>query len=306
MSFLEQERALFALLFDRTLRDDFQKNSTLAFSKYNLSEHELNDFKQIRPDAIALDASMRTYLILTQICRQFPVTFSLVSSLQDGIKILQALINLQTMRCHPIQRATVFISQLPEQLATCKIDSNRERAFITAILEAELGMASSGAILKQKLLEDESPLARNLHLTKENTLNQAIKLAAYVSATIIPQSYLPLKKALCPCEDTALWTHLSKKPLSASRRKKTLAHGTPKLFITKAHVSTRSRCEPTVDHQMIELTEGFAPLFQHVNGSMSIAQILGHLQQAGAPAKILQGVEAGFQQLLRSEMLEFA
>jgi len=308
MSFQEQERALFDLLFDQSLRENFCKNSITAFAEYELDDHELNDFKEIRPDAIELDASMRTYLILTQICRQFPVTFSLVSSLQNGINLLKNLINLQTMRCHPTERATVFASQLREQLATStsdvEFDTDKELGMVTAILEAELGMAWTSATLKQKVLKGESP-SENVNQVNEDCLNRPIKLAAYVSAAIIPQSYVKLKETLCPCEDTVLWAHLSKKQLSASLRKKTLANEEPKLFITRAHASTLSRCEPTVDHQTAELTEGFAPLFQHVNGSMSIAQILEHLRQAGAPEEILQGVEAGFLQLLTSAMLEF-
>jgi hypothetical protein len=309
LSIQEQERALFDLLFDQSLRDNFCKNSATAFSEYELDDHELNDFKEIRPDAIEVDASMRAYLILTQICRQFPVSFSLVSSLQNGVKLLQGLINLQTMRCHSTERATVFASQLREQLPTCKFDSDKELSMITAILEAELGMAWTSATLKQKVLEGESPsdnMPVNLKPENEDCLNRPIKLAAYVSVAIIPQSYIRLKERLCPCEDTALWAHLSKTHLSASLRIKILANEDPKLFITKAHVSTLSRCEPTVDHQTAELTEGFAPLFQHVNGSMSITQILDHLRQAGAPGEILQGVQAGFQQLLTSEMIELA
>jgi len=305
MSFQEQERALFDLLFDQSLRENFCKDSTTAFSEYELDDNELNDFKEIRPDAIELDASMRAYLILTQVCRQFPVTFSLVSSLQNGISLLQGLINLQTMRCHPTERATIFASQLRDQLATCKFDSDNELAMITAILEAELGMAWTSATLKQKVLEGESP-SENKNFANGDWLNKPIKLAAYVSAAIIPQSYVRLKERLCPCEDTSLWAHLSKTQLSTSLRKKTLAKEEPKLFITRARISTLSLCEPTVDHQTAELTEGFVPLFQHVNGSMSIAQILAHLRQAGAEEKLLQGVQAGFQQLLTTGMIELA
>jgi hypothetical protein len=270
MSFPEQERALFDLLFDQSLRENFCNDSTTAFSDYDLDDDELNDFKEIRSDALELDASMRGYLILTHICRQFPVTFGLVSSLQSGINLLQGLINLQTMRCHPTERATVFASQLREQLPACKIDSDKELAMITAILEAELGMAWTSATLRQKVLEGELPsenVPDDFKSTDEDWLNKPIKLAAYVSAAIIPHSYVKLKQTLCPCEDTGLWAHLSKTQLSASLRKKTLAHEEPRLFITRAHVSTLSRCEPTVDHQTAELTEGFAPLFQHVNGT---------------------------------------
>ncbi len=303
MSFQEQERALFDLLFDQSLREEFCKDSTTAFSEYELDDDELNDFKEIRPDAIELDASMRSYLILTHICRQFPVTFSLVSSLQNGIDLLQGLINLQTMRCHPTERASVFASQLREQLPACKVNSDKELTMITAILEAELGMAWTSATLKQKVLEGESP-PENISQIDEDWLDKPIKLAAYVSAAIIPQSYVKLKKILCPCEDTDLWAHLSQTQLSASLRKKTLANEAPTLFITRAHVSTLSRCEPTVDHQTAELTEGFAPLLQQINGTNTISQILAQLKQAGAADEILQGVEAGFYQLLTSGMLE--
>ncbi|RKZ43839.1 MAG: hypothetical protein DRQ58_12085 [Gammaproteobacteria bacterium] len=313
MSFLEQERALFDLLFDQSLRENFCKGSTTAFSEYELDDGEIEDFKEIRPDAIELDASMRTYLILTHICRQFPVSFSLVSSLQNGISLLQGLINLQTMRCHPTERATVFTSQLREELSapeySCEFDSDKELGMITAILEAELGMAWTSAILKQKVLEGKLPsknMPDDFKSNDEDWLNKPIKLASYVSAVIIPQSYVKLKQTLCPCEDTGLWAHLSKTQLSASLRSKTLAYEDPRLFITRAHISTLSRCEPTVDHQTAELTEGFAPLFQHVNGTNTTGQILAQLKQAGAADEILQGVEAGFHQLLTSGILKLA
>jgi hypothetical protein len=44
MSFFEQERALFDLLFDTPLREKFIKNSTTALSDYSLSAEELADF----------------------------------------------------------------------------------------------------------------------------------------------------------------------------------------------------------------------------------------------------------------------
>ncbi len=306
MSFQEQERALFDLLFDRTLRKNFCENPGAAFSNYALEAHELDDFRTIRSDAIELDASMRTYLILTQICREFPLTFSLISSLEGGKNLLQELINLHTMRRHPRERAAAYGSQLRERLLACQFDSGTEQVTMTAILEAELGMVWTATTLKQKILEGEGSAANISPEESNNSLDRPVKLAAYVSATMVPQSYVQLKAALCPGADTALWAHISKQPLSASLRKKTLAQEDPRLFVTRAHVSKFSRCEPTVDHQTAELAEGFAPLFQHVNGSMSIARISNHLQQAGAPEEILRSVRAGFQQLLTNGMLELA
>ncbi len=305
MSFEEQERALFDLLFDRSLRENFCQDSTSALAAYKLNGSELNDFREIRSDAIELDASMRTYLILTHICRQFPITFSLVSSLQNGKNMLKELINLQTMRCHPTERATVFATQLRQQMPTCKFDSDKEQTMITAILEAELGMAWTSAALKRQVLEGESS-TETVGQQCADWLDKPVKLAAYVSAAVIPQSYQKLKTSLCPCEDTNLWAHLSKTPLPASIRRKTLADEDPKLFITRAYISKMSRCDPTVNHQTAELAEGFAPLFQHLNSSSSIGHILEQLKQTGASQQILEGVQTGFQQLLTSAMLEFA
>lgn len=303
MSFLEQERALFDLLFDRSLRADFCRNGTAALGDYQLEDHEMADFKTIRPDAIEFDASMRIYLILTQLCRQFPVTFSLLSSFSGGMNLLKAQINLQTMRCHPAERATVYATQLRQQLSNIIFDSANENAMITAILEAELGMAWTSATLKKQAIEMEAAV-ENTNQLSADYLQRPVKLAAYVSAAIIPQSYTQLKSALCPCQDTALWTHLSKTQLSSVLRKKTLAHEDPKLFVTRAHLSKFSRCEATVDHYTAELSEGFAPLFQHVNGTNSVAQIIEQLRQIGAADQILQGVEAGFHQLFTNGMLE--
>lgn len=305
MSFQEQERALFDLLFDPLLREKFCQDPIIALVAYDLDDHERNDFKEIRPDAVVLDASMRTYLILTQICRQFPVTFSLISSLQDGVKLLRQLINLRTMRCHPMARATAFASQLLEQIATCQCNSHKELAMITAILEAELGMAWTSTTLKKKALVGDLT-SENRWQTDKDWLDKPVELAAYVSASLIPQSYLRLKKILCLCEDTKLWEHLGKVPLSPSLRRKTLENEDAKLFVTRAYVSTLSRCEPTVEHKIAELAEGFAPLLQHVNGSMSINHILSHLEKVGATEAILHGVRANFQQLLTCGMLTFA
>ncbi len=313
MSFQEQERALFDLLFDPLLRAQFCQHSTAALAAYAMEDHELEDFRSIRPDAIELDASMRTYLILTQVCRQFPLTFSLLTSFAGGKELIKSLINLQTMHCHPTERATVYGSQLREQLTNITFDSTNEQAMVMAVLEAELGMVWTSASLKQQILQNkitESELhsddytINNNEQSGDNYLQQPVKLAAYVSVAIIPRSYVHLKSALCPCEDTALWAHLSKQPLSVSRRKKILEHEAPKLFITRAHVSKFSRCEPTVDHYTVELSDGFAPLFQHINGSNSVAQITGQLRQIGATEEILLGVETGFHQLITNGMLE--
>ena len=81
----------------------------------------------------------------------------MVSSLQNGVNLLKDLINLQTMRCHPEERATAFGSQLREHLSAQKtdteFDSEKEQSIITAILEAELGMAWIGSMSISQILK---------------------------------------------------------------------------------------------------------------------------------------------------------
>ena len=86
MSFEAQEQVLLDLLFDQTTRENFRTDIEATLAKYDLDKNEINDFKTIRPDALELDANMRTNLFIAHICRSFPVSFSLVSSFNNGIE----------------------------------------------------------------------------------------------------------------------------------------------------------------------------------------------------------------------------
>lgn len=305
MSFAEQERALFDLLFDSDLRENFCKDATEALTAYELSELELADFAVIRADALVLDAKMRRNILLGHICRAYPVSFAIVSSLADGTALLKKLIDTTTMRTPSLQRPTLFGTRLRDELATYAFDIPAQQPLIIAILEAELAMAWTGTSLKREVLDTGQAPAELIPVPTEWS-SKAVKLAAFVGAAVIPYSYAELKRAFCAVADTELWTHLGHSPVSKALRKKTLAKEDPRLLVMRARINHMSHCEPTVDHQTIELSEGFAPLFQHVNGTASVDQILAQLKQAGAPGQILLGVHAGFQQLLEKGMLELA
>ena len=304
MSFDQQEHVLFDLLFDSHLREQFCQNQTLALTKYDLDKTELNDFKTIRPEALQLDAAMRADLILSHICKSFPISFSITSSFPEGIDTLKQLIDIETMRSKPIERATVFGNRLGQHYPGFAFSSDNERAIATAILEAELGMSWTSASLKQLVLENGN-VPQTTFEQGQDWLNEPIKLAAYVSASVLPQSYTLIKQRLCKVEDDCLWRHLNKKALSVSVRKKTLQTEDPRLLIAKAYVCRASKCEPVIEHKTMELSEGFAPLFQHVNGTMSVGQIIEQLKQIGAEQQMLQRIQTVFQQLLETGMLEF-
>jgi len=303
VSFEEQERALFDLLFDRSLREHFCKDPSSTLQQYDLDTAERIDFDEIRPDALELDAAMRADLVLSHLCRAFPLSFSIVSSLSSGLEILKEFIDTETMRSPPVERATAFGVRLRDRFVSLTFNSTGEQAIANAILEAELGMAWTSATLKRVLL-DSGPQQANQSVLTEDWSGRPIKLAAYVCAAIIPQPYQQLRQALCPCADTELWAHLSRNPLTASRRKDILQRQDPRLILARASVSHMSYCEPTVDQKTVELIEGFAPLFQHINGTASVDEILAQFKRAGASDQILQSARAVFKQLLETGMLE--
>ncbi|MFT5132523.1 MAG: hypothetical protein ACI9SC_000989 [Gammaproteobacteria bacterium] len=303
MSFEEQERALFDLLFDKTLRDRFCSEPMAAFSEYELNDEELRDFAEIRPDALELDAKMRRSFLLTHICRAYPISFAIVSSLGNGRELLTGLVDSQTMRCNSIERPTVFGTRLREALLGFNFDTRAEQALIIAILEAELAMAMTSASIKREVIQ-----AKKIHddsvAVSDNWTKMKIKLAAHVGAAIIPQPYLELKRGFCSVADTDLWNALKQNPVSKSLRNKILKHEMPRLLVVRARLNHKSYCDPQVDHQTVELSDGFASLFQHVNGTTSAEQIMAELKKAGAEDKILKGVQSGFKQLLGKGMLE--
>ncbi len=305
MSFEQQEQVLFDLLFDKGLRDQFCDDQAKALSKYELDDAEQNDFKTIRPEALQFDAAMRADLVLAHMCKSFPISFSITASFSNGLATLNQLIDTTTMRSRSLERATEFGNRLREQYTTFNFASEKEQAIATAILEVELGMAWTSALLKQAVLDNEQPPATETNIDTD-WLQRPIKLAAYVSAAIIPQPYGQLKKAFCLVDDDCLWRQINKTSLSPSVRQRILQVEDPRLLVVRATISRLSRCEPAIDFKTVELSEGFASLFQHVNGSMSVEQILAQLKQIGAPEHMLEGVESAFRQLLAYGMLEFA
>ena len=302
MSFEEQERALFDLLFDRKLRRRFCEKSVVALSGYRLDDSERKDFSQIRTDALELDAWMRADLVLSHLCRSFPLGFSIASSLDQGMEMLRDLVDTGMMRTPPLERTPAFGARLRERLAAAKFPTAAEQAAALAVAEAELGMAWTSSTLKREVVEHGAP-ERDKSSLADDWLNKPVALAPYVCASTIPQSYQQLKDTLCPGTEPELWQHLSRTALPASLRTQALRNEDPKLLVTRAHVTHASRCEPVVAQVTVELSEGFVSLFQHVDGSMSVGQILAHFKHAGAPDRLIQSVHLAFQQLLQTGML---
>ena len=163
-------------------------------------------------------------------------------------------------------------------------------------------MATTSESLKKTILKGQYIEPEPI-LTTDAWSSQPVTLTSYISAALIPLSYAVLKKALCPCLGAELWRYLNKTPLLSADRQRLWQQADTRLLVAKAKVRTLSDSDPTIDHVTIELAEGFASLFEYVNGTMSVGQILQQLTQMGAPESLLQGIKSGFRQLSVAGMI---
>ncbi len=301
MSFAEQERALFDLLFEPTFRHEFARDRELALASYTLTAEERADFAHVRLDALALDADMRRELVLQHMCRALPVTFSIASSLAGGLDHARTLIDASFIRTLPGERAPQLGRGLRAWLTTAKFLNALEQSAAVALCDAELSMTLTASSLRTAVSEgSKAPVPEP---RGDTWVEKPLTLAPYVSVALLSQSYAALKRALCPVVESELWPRLCTAPLPALRRSQTLAHQSPRLFVTRAEIARASVSETTVNHRMLELSPGFGPLLSHLDGKMSLADLLGELRKAGAQESICQGVRTGFEKLLDEGMV---
>lgn len=304
MSLRHQEDVLLDLLFDQALRERFRANPRAALAPYPLSEDEYLDFATIPPDALALDAAVRTDLILSQLCRHFPLSFSLLSALPGGLAALPELLDPELARTPAAERATRFGLRLPTALEalTAGIPAPTAEA-LRQVVDAEVHMAWTADSLRNHLLENRAPPISTQPLPPDWEA-LPIRPAAFVSISPLPGSYPALKAALCPCTGAELWHRLRQSPVSGALSDPALTPEHPRLLVARATLASRSRCDPTVEHATADLPSGFIPLFEHVDGTTSVLEIQTELAAAGATEDILCQVRAGFLQLLGCGMLE--
>lgn len=304
MSLSAQEQVLFDLLFDRSLRERFVQNGVSALAGRGLDNDECRDFSAIRPEALVLDAAMRAGFILSQFCRSYPLSFSLASSLPQGLDQLRQLVDVKTMRSAPLERLITFGVRLKEQLLAQAFATERERARGISIVDAEIGMAWTSAAVKKEMLQG-GQVTGDVHVP-EDWLQRHVAMAPFVSAAVIPSPYSRLKAELCAETGAGLWRRLSRQPLAAVERQRVLQATDSRILVARAVVAQASCCEPVTEHLTVELSEGFASLLGHVNGTASIAAILLQLKQAGAGDALLDSVQGGFRQLAQQGMLLFS
>ena len=299
MSFQEQERALFDLLFDRELRRDFGQRSSDALDGYDLTELEKQDFASIRFDGLELDSKLRVDLILSQIGKVYPLTFALMSSLEDGAEMLEFLVDQQTVNTLPAERAQVYGERLKVYLESYPFEVHEEQAVFLSVLQTELGMAVTSATLKQSAVNERAENEKKpAGVLASDWQSRPLQFSEHISATVIPRTYSGLQSSLLSCEVADAWHRVRRDPLNDTVLIPMVEEQDPRVLMVKAVLKTASHCDPKVEHITLELSEGFAPLLQHINGSHSVVDLMDQLKAVGANDDILASVKTGFEQMV--------
>jgi hypothetical protein len=298
MSLEEAERALFDLLFDESLRRDFFTDRGL--SSYGLSDDERADFAALSETGLELDASMRRDLMLARLARHFPLSFSIASALPGGLALVRRLVGPAYVRAPRTSRTARFGESLRDELSVLGFANDRERALSLAFVELEVAMSWAAARLRELALAGESHPEPSAALP-DDWAERPLVLAPHLCIAVLPRSRAALAQELCPVAADQLWARLEQAPLPPLRLATALAQESPRLFVARAVLLRVSRCEATVEHVTIELSDGFAPLLRALDGKRSVNALL--LRLSSAPASTIEGVRAGLRTLAERGML---
>lgn len=301
MSFIEQERAMRDLLFDAGLREQFSAQGVAALSAYQLSDEEQSDFLSIRIDALKIDAGMRVFMLLSQLAAEMPVSIVIMSAFEKGIEAVKAMVNIELIKTPTYERGALLGTEIRDWLADRAMPDQKLQSMLLAYVGAEIAVNWSRSGLQKAIMKQEY-IAQDISEIPGDWKQKPIELVQYVSAVIVPRSYDGIKKMLCRAAGDQLWSHTSKNPLALEQLQTLLGDEDPRLLVSRAIATQQAVIDPGVGIQTIELSEGFASLMQYINGQYSTDFILQQLNAAGAPDQMLQGVEAGFLELLKTGM----
>jgi len=302
MSFEAQENLLLELLFNQTLRKRFLEDSNKFLNDYSLSNEEKEDFYCIRPDALLMDASMRSNIVLRQLCKALPISFSIYSSLPDGLTTLVQLISPDLMKQKLEYRPVIFAERLIETLNASWIPGKAVMEKIIQVINTEKQLAYNKYLVIQAgnfnhNAENNPPTISKKHLDLK------LSLAPFVIFTELPLSYSELKSSLCPKPDAQLWNHLQQHPLTTSIRDSLFENNEPRLLISRASITTVSDCDPVIDHFTVELSHGFKNILTYLECKPSINEILAQMQHVGADIHMMQSIQNTLLQLIESKLL---
>jgi len=295
MSLAIQEHVMLSLLFDKKLREAFCKNKKTALLNVGLDDEELNDFMDIDIHGLMFDASLRVDLILSQMAKQLPMTFTLFSSFDRGLLLLQELIDIDFILTPTHQRLSCVVGKIEMLFSRVSFISQADYSFCISLFHCEKNRLLSAEKIRRP---DAMPSDRASGLIAGN-----IRLSHDVSIALLPLSFSTLENRL-QCCDVQLWRKISADPFTQQQRLDLQLQRDPRLLLTKAVLSYSSIIEKIVEYKTIELPEGFASLMPYVNGDNNVEFILEQLKQAGADQPLIKVINQHFLQLIKEGYIE--
>ena len=303
MSLQAQEQALFDLLFDEGLRRRFHRDGPEALAGRGLDPGERAAFGSLRVDALEHDAMLRRAMVLSQLCAVLPVTTALAGCVDGLLPDLDALVDGETMRTPQVERSYVFARRLRARWDGLAADEDPVLRALPVVLEAELGMAFTAASLCRETLDLGRPPPAPAGLP-EDWRSLPARVAPFVNAAVLPASYAALRAALCTVPDRLVHRLASDGKVDGAAARRLLDAGDPRLLVARAAIDRSSRCDPTARHVTVELSDGFAELVGHADGTRSVDALLAGLRASGADTALLAGVGEGFRELFEAGVLE--
>lgn len=300
MSLEVQEKVLLALLFDKPLRDAFFINKQKALQKFSLSLDEIEDFLVIQEEGLLFDAQLRIDLILSQLAKQLPLTFSLLSSFEQGLIQLQPLITVDFVLQPLNKRLRYFTLMLEPIILSLPYLSQADADCCCAIFLCEKERVLQADLLRNKVMNTD----KSSSISESQIVQGRLYLCEHVSTTLIPLSFIALQQLLKVYDNSDIWQSLRQSPLTSNERLYLLNHYDPRLLCTKALISYQSTIETIIDYKTIELAEGFLPLLAYINGEYTLQYILNELKAVGADSDMLESIKLRFLDLIQQSFIK--
>lgn len=304
MGLREQERALLALAFVPAARAEFRADPDSALARLGVPPADRADFAGLSLAGLEVDARDRALLVLGRLAASFPLTLSALSAFPSGLDCARALVGPAHFARPVDERPVHFGEGLRAGIERLEGPGPGERSLLRALAQWECALAGIAAAARHDTtagtLAAEPPAEEPPPGWKERPLS----LAPHVTLARFPVSLAALERGLVPCSRGELWARLQHAPLPRARLKEALAgQGEGRLVLGRAVVLRASPTDSEVSVRTLEVAPGFAAFLGRLDGTLSAAALLRQFAHAGAQGKVLEGVEAGLQRLVRERAL---
>jgi hypothetical protein len=301
----EQEKALFALVFDPVSRQAFHLDPGTTLDALGVPLEEHGVFLGLSHFGLDVDARDREFLVLSRLARSFPLTTSAFSAFEGGLELVRGLVGPTHFESPVESRPALFGAELRQAVDRLEGPSDEERELLGALAdwEAALALVASSARSAAAHGELDAEPAEDVEVDSDWE-QRALSLAPFLVATRFPVSLAALGGTIVPCRPEELWARLGSSPLPRARLADAVRPvDDGRLVIGRAVVARVSPTDSEVTHRTVELAAGFQAFLGRIDGKTSAAKLLDAFVRAGAPTSVVDGVRAGLYRLVEERML---